>query len=77
MHSKDAVEIVKDFQKLDGMGDDYETVTENRPGRRKTIRNLEKNRRKTSTINNLDLAFRARFFSMAEGTGKNFHSFIQ
>ncbi|XP_076291294.1 hyaluronan synthase-like protein kkv isoform X1 [Lasioglossum baleicum] len=59
---KDAVEIVRDLQRLDGMEGDYEEGSGSGPGRRKTIRNLEKSRRKTQAINTLDVAFRQRFF---------------
>ncbi|KAK0159253.1 hypothetical protein PV328_010151 [Microctonus aethiopoides] len=67
--SKHAVEIVRDLQRLDGMEGDYDEGSGSGPGRRKTIRNLEKSRRKTQAINTLDVAFRQRFFSMAEGNG--------
>ncbi|XP_012283627.1 uncharacterized protein LOC105701456 isoform X1 [Orussus abietinus] len=67
--SKHAVEIVRDLQRLDGMEGDYDEGSGSGPGRRKTIRNLEKSRRKTQAINTLDVAFRQRFFSMSEGTG--------
>ncbi|XP_066588924.1 chitin synthase chs-2 isoform X1 [Prorops nasuta] len=67
--SKHAVEIVRDLQRLDGMEGDYDEGSGSGPGRRKTIRNLEKSRRKTQAINTLDVAFRQRFFSMQEGNG--------
>lgn len=67
--SKHAVEIVRDLQRLDGIEGDYDEGSGSGPGRRKTIRNLEKSRRKTQAINTLDVAFRQRFFSMAEGNG--------
>ncbi|XP_076243610.1 hyaluronan synthase-like protein kkv [Calliopsis andreniformis] len=67
--SKHAVEIVRDLQRLDGMEGDYEEGSGSGPGRRKTIRNLEKSRRKTQAINTLDVAFRQRFFSMSDGNG--------
>nr|XP_031829269.1 chitin synthase chs-2 isoform X3 [Nomia melanderi] len=66
--SKHAVEIVRDLQRLDGMEGDYEEGSGSGPGRRKTIRNLEKSRRKTQAINTLDVAFRRRFFQ-SEGNG--------
>ncbi|EGI66236.1 Chitin synthase 8 [Acromyrmex echinatior] len=66
--SKHAVDIVRDLQRLDGIEGDYEESGSG-PGRRKTIRNLEKSRRKTQAINTLDVAFRQRFFSMNEGAG--------
>lgn len=53
------------------MEGDYEEGSGSGPGRRKTIRNLEKSRRKTQAINTLDVAFRQRFFSMSEGTGNH------
>ncbi|XP_044020427.1 chitin synthase chs-2 isoform X2 [Aphidius gifuensis] len=67
--SKHAIEIVRDLQRLDGMEGDYDEGSGSGPGRRKTIRNLEKSRKKTQAINTLDVAFRQRFFSMAEGNG--------
>ncbi|XP_014204049.1 uncharacterized protein LOC106636227 [Copidosoma floridanum] len=67
--SKHAVDIVRDLQRLDGMEGDYDEGSGSGPGRRKTIRNLEKSRRKTQAINTLDVAFRQRFFSLAEGQG--------
>ncbi|XP_051174656.1 chitin synthase chs-2-like isoform X2 [Leptopilina boulardi] len=67
--SKHAVEIVRDLQRLDGIEGDYDEGSGSGPGRRKTIRNLEKSRRKTQAINTLDVAFRQRFFSMTEGNG--------
>ncbi|XP_043252423.1 chitin synthase chs-2 [Colletes gigas] len=69
--SKHVVEIVRDLQRLDGMEGDYEEGSGSGPGRRKTIRNLEKSRRKTQAINTLDVAFRQRFFSMSDGNGTN------
>ncbi|XP_018307118.1 uncharacterized protein kkv isoform X1 [Mycetomoellerius zeteki] len=67
--SKHAVDIVRDLQRLDGIEGDYEEGSGSGPGRRKTIRNLEKSRRKTQAINTLDVAFRQRFFSMNESAG--------
>ncbi|XP_017793316.1 PREDICTED: uncharacterized protein LOC108575110 isoform X2 [Habropoda laboriosa] len=67
--SKHAVEIVRDLQRLDGMEGDYEEGSGSGPGRRPTIRNLEKSRRKTQAINTLDVAFRQRFFSMPDANG--------
>lgn len=64
--SKHAVEIVRDLQRLDGMEGDYEEDSGTGPGRRKTITNIEKSRKKTQAINTLDVAFRQRFFSMSE-----------
>lgn len=61
---------MRDLQRLDGIEGDYEEGSGSGPGRRKTIRNLEKSRRKTQAINTLDVAFRQRFFSMNEGAGK-------
>ncbi|XP_015517182.1 chitin synthase chs-2-like [Neodiprion lecontei] len=62
----DAVEIVKDLQRLDVMDREYEEITSKEPGRRKTVRNLESGKRKSRVMNNLDDAFRQRFFSIAE-----------
>ncbi|XP_058798474.1 chitin synthase chs-2 [Phymastichus coffea] len=67
--SKHAVDIVRDLQRLDGIEGDYDEGSGSGPGRRKTIRNLEKSRKKTQAINTLDVAFRQRFFNMAEGQG--------
>ncbi|XP_025156934.1 chitin synthase chs-2 isoform X3 [Harpegnathos saltator] len=67
--SKHAVDIVRDLQRLEGIEGDYDEGSGSGPGRRKTIRNLEKSRRKTQAINTLDVAFRQRFFSMSEGAG--------
>ncbi|XP_014471699.1 PREDICTED: uncharacterized protein LOC106742874 isoform X1 [Dinoponera quadriceps] len=69
--SKHVVDIVRDLQRLEGIEGDYDEGSGSGPGRRKTIRNLEKSRRKTQAINTLDVAFRQRFFSMSEGAGKN------
>ncbi|KAK2583486.1 hypothetical protein KPH14_009451 [Odynerus spinipes] len=69
LSSQQAVDIVRDLQKLNGMEADYEEGSGNVPGRRKTIRNLEKSKRRVQPINTLDVAFRQRFFSMSEGTG--------
>lgn len=49
---------------------DYDEGSGSGPGRRKTIRNLEKSRRNPQAINTLDVAFRQRFFSMNENNGK-------
>ncbi|XP_020296656.1 uncharacterized protein LOC109861428 isoform X1 [Pseudomyrmex gracilis] len=65
--SKHAIDIVRDLQRLDGIEGDYEEGSSSGPGRRKTIRNLEKSRRKTQAINTLDVAFRQRFFSTTNG----------
>ncbi|XP_063977240.1 chitin synthase chs-2 isoform X2 [Diachasmimorpha longicaudata] len=67
--TEQAVEFARDLQRLDGMEEDYDEGSGSGPGRRKTIRNLEKSRRKTQAINTLDVAFRQRFFSMTEGNG--------
>ncbi|XP_015191639.1 PREDICTED: uncharacterized protein LOC107074595 isoform X2 [Polistes dominula] len=69
LSSQQAVEMVRDLQKLNGMEGDYDEGSGNGPGRRKTIRNLEKSKRKAQTINTLDVAFKQRFFSMSEGVG--------
>ncbi|XP_014616657.1 PREDICTED: uncharacterized protein LOC106793893 [Polistes canadensis] len=69
LSSQQAVDMVRDLQKLNGMEGDYDEGSGNGPGRRKTIRNLEKSKRKAQSINTLDVAFKHRFFSMSEGAG--------
>ncbi|XP_077301033.1 hyaluronan synthase-like protein kkv isoform X2 [Arctopsyche grandis] len=63
---KNAVAIVKDWQKLHGIDDDYENDSGSGPdrvGRRQTVHNLEKARQKKRQIGTLDVAFKKRFFS--------------
>lgn len=73
---KNAIAIVKNLQKLNGLDDDYENDSGSGPhnvGRRKTIHNLEKARQKKRNIGTLDVAFKKRFFNMNanDGPGKN------
>lgn len=62
------VDLVKNFQRLDNERD-YDESSGSGPGRRKTIRNLEKSRKKTQAINTLDVAFRQRFMKMTNENG--------
>ncbi|XP_045760492.1 chitin synthase chs-2 isoform X2 [Maniola jurtina] len=69
---KNAIAIVKDLQKLNGLDDDYENDSGSGPqnvGRRKTIHNLEKSRQKKRNIGTLDVAFKKRFFNMNANDG--------
>ncbi|XP_023936674.1 chitin synthase chs-2 isoform X1 [Bicyclus anynana] len=69
---KNAIAIVKDLQKLNGLDDDYENDSGSGPqnvGRRKTIHNLEKARQKKRNIGTLDVAFKKRFFNMNANDG--------
>ncbi|XP_013168330.1 PREDICTED: uncharacterized protein LOC106118264 isoform X2 [Papilio xuthus] len=69
---KNAIAIVKDLQKLNGLDDDYENDSGSGPqnvGRRKTIHNLEKARQKKRNIGTLDVAFKKRFFNMNANEG--------
>lgn len=72
---KNAIAIVKNLQKLNGLDDEYENDSGSGPhnvGRRKTIHNLEKARQKKRNIGTLDVAFKKRFFNMNanDGPGK-------
>lgn len=67
---KNAVEIVKQMQKLRGIDGEYDSdsASSNRLAHRRTIQNLERNRQKKRAIGTLDVAFKKRFFAMsAEG----------
>ncbi|XP_034828810.1 chitin synthase chs-2 isoform X1 [Maniola hyperantus] len=69
---KNAIAIVKDLQKLNGLDDEYENDSGSGPqnvGRRKTIHNLEKSRQKKRNIGTLDVAFKKRFFNMNANDG--------
>lgn len=69
---KNAIAIVKDLQKLNGLDDDYDNDSGSGPqnvGRRKTIHNLEKARQKKRNIGTLDVAFKKRFFNMNANEG--------
>jgi len=66
---KNAVEIVKQMQKLRGIdGDghygDSDSDSSNRLANRRTIHMLEKNRQKKKAIGTLDVAFKKRFFAL-------------
>jgi chitin synthase len=70
---KNAVEIVKQMQKLRGIDGEYDSdsASSNRLAHRRTIQNLERNRQKKRAIGTLDVAFKKRFFAMsAEGEGQ-------
>lgn len=61
---KQAVAIVKQLQKLQGIDGDYDNDSGSGPdriGRRKTIHNLEKAAQKKRQIGTLDVAFKKRF----------------
>jgi chitin synthase len=66
---KNAVEIVKQMQKLRGIDGEYESESSssNRLAHRKTIHMLEKNRQKKRAIGTLDVAFKKRFFALSGG----------
>ncbi|KOB69511.1 Chitin synthase [Operophtera brumata] len=69
---KNAIAIVKNLQKLNGLDDEYENDSGSGPhnvGRRKTIHNLEKARQKKRNIGTLDVAFKKRFFNMNANDG--------
>nr|NP_001296068.1 uncharacterized LOC105380296 [Plutella xylostella]API61825.1 chitin synthase 1 [Plutella xylostella]API61826.1 chitin synthase 1 [Plutella xylostella]BAF47974.1 chitin synthase 1 [Plutella xylostella] len=69
---KNAIAIVKDLQKLNGLDDGYDNDSGSGPhnvGRRKTIHNLEKARQKKRNIGTLDVAFKKRFFNMNANEG--------
>lgn len=71
------VEMVRDMQRLDGMEGDYDEGSARGPGRRKTIRNLEKSKNKAQAINTLDVAFKKRFFSLAAEQGTKIKCSLQ
>jgi len=68
---KNAVEIVRNLQRLRGIDDaddDDSGSNVDRIGRRRTIHNLEKQKQKKRITGTLDVAFKKRFFNMtAEG----------
>ncbi|XP_049868777.1 chitin synthase chs-2 isoform X2 [Pectinophora gossypiella] len=69
---KNAIAIVKDLQKLNGLDDDYDNDSGSGPhnvGRRKTIHNLEKAKQRKRNIGTLDVAFKKRFFNMNANDG--------
>ena len=66
---KNAVEIVKQMQKLrgidgDGQYGDSDSDSSNRLANRRTIHMLEKQRQKKKAIGTLDVAFKKRFFAL-------------
>ena len=69
---KNAVEIVKQMQKLRGIDGEYdsESASSNRLAHRRTIHMLEKNRQKKRAIGTLDVAFKKRFFALS-GAGQD------
>ena len=78
---KNAVEIVRNLQRLRGIDDADEDNDSgsfrDRIARRRTIHNLEKQKQKKRVTGTLDVAFKKRFFSITagEGTGEgNFTS---
>merc|ERR1711953_403614 len=65
---KNAVEIVKQMQRLRGLDGDYDSdsAASNRLAHRKTIQNLERTRNnKKRAIGTLDVAFKKRFFALS------------
>lgn len=66
---KQAIDIVKDLQRLQGLDDDYENDSGSGPDRierRKTIHHLAKHAAKKKQIGTLDVAFKKRFFKLNE-----------
>ena len=71
---KNAVEIVKQMQRLKGLDGDYDSdsAASNRLAHRRTIQNLERNRNnKKRAIGTLDVAFKKRFFALSGGAGQD------
>ncbi|MPC46765.1 hypothetical protein E2C01_040491 [Portunus trituberculatus] len=70
---KNAVDIVRQLQKLKGIDGDYDSdsVQDGQLGRRKTIHNLERQRNKKQAIGTLDVAFKKRFFSISAEAAEN------
>lgn len=68
---KNFVEIAKNMQRLRDLDGDYDNDSgAQKPEHRRTIHNLERQRKKTRTIGTLDVAFKQRFFNMtADGGG--------
>ena len=77
MMDKQALEIVRNLQKLRGINGEYDSDINSgvQVGRRRTIANIAKGQRKTN-IGTLDVAFKKRFFSFSaenqqeDGDGK-------
>lgn len=78
---KQAVEIVKQLQKLQGIDGDYDNDSGSGPdriGRRKTIHNLEKAAQKKRQIGTLDVAFKKRFAKLnANADGGNYKLIVK
>lgn len=74
MLDRQAVEIVKQLQKLQGIDDpDYENDSGSGPdriGRRKTIQNLERAAQRKRQIGTLDVAFKKRFAKLNAQKGE-------
>lgn len=69
---KQAVEIVKQLQRLQGIDGDYDNDSGSGPdriGRRKTIHNIEKAAQKKRQIGTLDVAFKKRFAKLNANPG--------
>ena len=66
--NNNAVEIVKQMQRLKGIDGDYDSdsAASNRLAHRRTIQNLERTRQnKKRAIGTLDVAFKKRFFALS------------
>lgn len=70
---RNAVDIVRQLQKLKGIDGDYEneSMNDGQLGRRRTIHNLERHRQKKQAIGTLDVAFKKRFFSISAEAAEN------
>lgn len=70
---RNAVDIVRQLQKLKGIDGDYEneSMNDGQLGRRRTIHNLERHRQKKQAIGTLDVAFKKRFFSISAQAAEN------
>ncbi|KAK7086233.1 chitin synthase I [Halocaridina rubra] len=69
---RNAVDIVKQLQKLKGIDEDYESESANEGlGARKTIHNLARHAQKKQAIGTLDVAFKKRFFSISAEAAEN------
>ena len=71
MLRKNAVEIVKNMQRLrDDRGDAESVEGENRLARRRTIQNLVNQQQRRQPIGTLDVAFRKRFQQLSNNTSE-------
>ena len=68
-----AVDIVKELQRLKDVDGDFERggTNDNDPTRRKTIQNLERDRKRAPPIGTLDVAFRKRFMNISNEEGND------